>query len=327
MKQIVLQSPGEFVEREASAPSHSPQEAIVRIHKVGVCGSDFHAFAGRHAFYTYPRVLGHELAGEVVEIGPNDAEIRPGDRCAIEPYISCGRCKACKLGHTNCCEQIRVIGIHVDGGMQGLLSVPTSLLFKSSKLSFDELALIETLGIGAHAVDRSNIAPGESVLVIGAGPIGLAVAEFAKVAGANVCIIEKNPWRKSFATSLGFKAISESDGHVYDVVFDATGSSASMSASLSYVAPTGRLVFVGLTKDPITIDDSLFHQREMTIFASRNSRGQFPRIIRMLEEGKINTIPWITDRMPIADVPAEFKNLSSRPNLIKAIVDVEDLTS
>jgi 2-desacetyl-2-hydroxyethyl bacteriochlorophyllide A dehydrogenase len=327
MKQIVLQGPGEFVEREASAPEYaSSQEAIIRIHKVGVCGSDFHAFAGRHPIYTYPRVLGHELAGEVVKIGPNDSDIRPGDRCAIEPYISCGQCSACKRGHTNCCEQINVIGIHVDGGMQGLLSVPSSLLFKSNKLSFDELALIETLGIGAHAVDRGNIAPGESALVIGAGPIGLAVAEFAKAAGAEVCMIEKNAWRRSFAMSLGLKAISEVDGNLGDIVFDATGSSASMAASLNFVAPTGRLVFVGLTKDAITIDDSLFHRREMTIYASRNSRGQFPRIIRMLEEKKINTIPWITDRMSLAEVPAEFKNLPSRPNLIKAIVDVEDIT-
>lgn len=324
MRQIVLQGPGEFVERDAAAPNFSPQEALVRIHKVGVCGSDFHAFAGRHPIYTYPRVLGHELAGEVVEIGPNDAGIRPGDHCAIEPYISCGRCRACKLGYTNCCEQIRVIGIHVDGGMQGLLSVPPSLLFKSNQLSFDELALIETLGIGAHAVDRSGTASGQDALVIGAGPIGLAVAEFAKLAGASICILEKNAWRKSFATSLGFKSVSEPDGNLYDVVFDATGSSVSMAASLNYAAPTGRVVFVGLTKEPIAIDDSLFHRREMTLYSSRNSRGQFPRIIRLLEEGKINTLPWITDRMSLVEVPSEFKNLPSRPNLIKAIVDVED---
>jgi 2-desacetyl-2-hydroxyethyl bacteriochlorophyllide A dehydrogenase len=269
-------------------------------------------------------VLGHELAGEVIEIGANDFGIRVGDQCAVEPYISCGKCQPCRAGRTNCCEQLRVIGIHVDGGMQGLLSVPLSLLHKSATLSLDELALVETLGIGAHAVSRSGTRRGQSALVIGAGPIGLAVAEFAKAAGADVRVVEKNDWRKNFAVSLGMRAFSEVDGNLSDVVFDATGSALSMAQSLFYVAPTGRLVFVGLTKEPVSIDDSLLHRRELTIYASRNSCGQFPRIIRMLEERRINTQPWVTDRMPLADVPLEFKDLSSRPKLIKAIVDVEE---
>jgi 2-desacetyl-2-hydroxyethyl bacteriochlorophyllide A dehydrogenase len=324
MKQIVLQGPGEFTQREASVPRLVPGEAIVRIRKVGVCGSDFHAFAGRHPAYTYPRVLGHELAGEVIEVGANDFGIRVGDHCAVEPYISCGKCPPCKAGRTNCCENLRVIGIHVDGGMQGLLSVPLSLLHKSATLSLDELALVETLGIGAHAVSRSGIRQGQVALVIGAGPIGLAVAEFAKAAGADVRVVEKNDWRKNFAAGLGMQAFAAVDGDLSNVVFDATGSAISMGQSLSYVAPTGRLVFVGLTKEPVSIDDSLLHRREVTIYASRNSCGQFPRIIRMLEERQINTQPWVTDRMPLAEVPVEFKNLSSRPKLIKAIVDVEE---
>lgn len=324
MRQIVLRGPGEFIEREASVPGLVQGEAIVRIRKVGVCGSDFHAFAGRHPAYTYPRVLGHELAGEVIEVSANDFGIRVGDHCAVEPYISCGKCPPCKAGRTNCCENLRVIGIHVDGGMQGLLSVPLSLLHKSATLSLDELALVETLGIGAHAVNRSGIRHGHCALVIGAGPIGLAVAEFAKAAGADVRVVEKNDWRKNFAAGLGMSALAEVDGNLADVVFDATGSAGSMAQSLSYVAPTGRLVFVGLTKELVNIDDSLFHRREITIYASRNSCGQFPRIIRMLEERQISTRPWVTDRLLLAEVPLEFKDLPSRPKLIKAIVDVEE---
>jgi len=324
MKQIVLEGPGKFIEREASVPKlSSSSQAIVRIRKVGVCGSDFHAFTGQHPIYTYPRVLGHELAGEVVEVGNNESGIKAGDLCAIEPYISCGKCRACRTGHTNCCEKIEVIGIHVDGGMQDLLSVPVSLLYKSQKLSLEELALVETLGIGAHAVVRSGIKPEESALVIGAGPIGLAVAEFARIAGANVHLVEKNEWRKSFATSVGIRTSSHSDGDLADVVFDATGSAESMSKSLFSVAPAGRLVFVGLTKEPVSINDSHFHRHEVTICASRNSRNQFPRIIRMLEERQINVLPWITDRMNLGDVPVEFQKLFDRPELIKAIVDIE----
>ncbi|HEX3351400.1 MAG TPA: zinc-binding alcohol dehydrogenase family protein [Terriglobales bacterium] len=327
MRQIVLSNPGEFVKRDVSVPTFSPGEGLVRIRKVGVCGSDFHAFTGSHPIYTYPRVLGHELAGEVVEVGANDFDIRIGDRCAIEPYISCGQCKPCQAGRTNCCEKLRVIGIHVDGGMQEFLPVPLSLLHKSEKLSLEELALVETLGIGAHAVSRSKIGQGQSALVVGAGPIGLAVAEFARAAGADVCIVEKSQWRRDFATRLGMKAVAESGGLLSDVVFDATGSAASMSQSLSYVAPGGSLVFVGLTKEPVTLNDSLLHTREMTIYSSRNSCGQFRRIIRMLEESQIKTVPWITDRMALAQVPSEFKDLPRRPTLIKAIVDVEEARS
>ncbi len=327
MKQIVLRGPGEFIEREASLPTLSSASAIVRIRKVGVCGSDFHAFAGRHPVYTYPRVLGHELAGEVIEVGSNDLGIRIGDRCAIEPYISCGNCKACNAGRTNCCEHLRVIGIHVDGGMQGFLSVPLSLLHKSETLSLEELALVETLGIGAHAVTRSHIRAGQSALIIGAGPIGLAVAEFARLAGAEVRVVERSHWRKGFAASLGMNASAKSDGKLSDVVFDATGSASSMSQSLSCVAPTGRLVFVGLTKEPVVVDDSLFHKREISIYASRNSCRQFPRIIQMLEEGRINPRPWITDRMELGQVPTEFEKLTNRSTLIKAIVDVEEAAS
>jgi 2-desacetyl-2-hydroxyethyl bacteriochlorophyllide A dehydrogenase len=327
MRQIVLRGPGEFLEKDVSAPVLSPGAAIVRIHKVGVCGSDFHAFAGTHPIYTYPRVLGHELAGVVVEAGANEFAIKPGDRCAIEPYISCGRCKPCVAGRRNCCEQLRVIGIHVDGGMQSLLSVPLSLLHKSTKLGFDQLALVETLGIGAHAVKRSQLTAGESALVIGAGPIGLASAEFARAAGADVCVVEKNQWRKSFATSLGIKTLAAAGKTLADVVFDATGSSSSMSESLSHVSPGGRLVFVGLTKEPVALDDSLLHRREVTILASRNSCGQFPRIIRMLEEGQINIAPWITDHLRLGSVPAEFRDLSARPSLMKAIIDIEETGS
>ena len=152
------------------------------------------------------------------------------------------------------------------------------LLHKSATLSLDQLAMIETLGIGAHAVERSELKAGEQALVIGAGPIGLGVILFAKAAGANVQAVELNPFRRTFAEQLGAEATLEPGDRLADVVFDATGRADSMGKSLSYVAPTGRLVFVGLTRDPISIDDALFHKREITLYASRNSHGQFPEL-------------------------------------------------
>lgn len=324
MRKILLNAPGEFIDVTAPRPKPANGEALVRVHRVGVCGSDFHALAGKHPIYTYPRVLGHELAGEVVELPTNSNGLQVGDRCAIEPYISCGQCRTCRMGRTNCCERLRLIGVHVDGGMQGFLAVRIDLLHKSKILSLDQLALVETLGIGAHAVKRSNLRAGEDVLVIGAGPIGLAVTQFAAALGATVTMIEIKEWRREFVRKMGIEAIPAADGKVADVVFDATGSASTMGDSLNSVAPGGRLVFVGLTRDPVAIDDALFHRREVTIYASRNSCGEFQPIIRMLEENKINTEPWITDRLTLEEVPSRFKELPKKIGLMKAVVEVQD---
>jgi 2-desacetyl-2-hydroxyethyl bacteriochlorophyllide A dehydrogenase len=325
MKQIVLESPGRFTEREVPAPIAAAGQALVRMEKVGVCGSDFHAYTGSHPIYTYPRIIGHELSGVVLEAPANEKGIQSGDRCAIEPYMSCGKCRACATGRNNCCERIRILGIHVDGGMQEFLSVPLVLLHKSNRLSLDQLALVETLGIGAHAVMRSGLKEGEEALIMGAGPIGIAVAQFAAAIGAKVHLVERIEWRRAFVESMGYSASLTPEDRQADTVFDATGSAVAMGKSLAQVATGGRLVYVGLTRDPVCIDDSLFHRKEVTLLASRNSHRQFPRIIQLIEEGKIDTSHWVTDRLKLAEVASQFQLLPNRQSLIKAIVDVNGL--
>ncbi|HEY6445398.1 MAG TPA: alcohol dehydrogenase catalytic domain-containing protein [Acidobacteriaceae bacterium] len=324
MRQVILEAPGKFAEREAIAPVAQNGHALVRMERVGVCGSDFHAFAGDHPVYTYPRVLGHELAGMVVEAPANSRGIAPGSRCAIEPYLTCGSCRACAQGRRNACERLRLLGIHVDGGMQEFLSVPLELVHPSAQLSLDQLALVETLGIGAHAVDRSGLHAGESVLIVGAGPIGISVAQFACAAGASVHIVEKSEWRRALVGRMGYASSLTAEDRGADVVFDATGSAAAMAASLAYVATGGRLVFVGLTRDRVAIDDALFHRKELSILASRNSFGLFPRIIRLMEEGRINTSHWVTDRLHLSEVVSQFGSLPTRTTLMKAIVEVNE---
>jgi 2-desacetyl-2-hydroxyethyl bacteriochlorophyllide A dehydrogenase len=324
MKQIVLEAPGRFAEREAAAPAIKAGHALIRMKRVGVCGSDFHAFAGRHPVYTYPRVIGHELSGLVVDAQRNDFGIQAGDHCAIEPYMTCGNCRSCRQGKNNCCEHIQLLGIHVDGGMQELLSVPLALVHKSATMSLDQLALVETLGIGAHAVLRSGLVAGDQAMIIGAGPIGIAVAQFAAEAGSLVHVVERSEWRRQFVERLGYSASTMADGREAKVVFDATGSAVSMAASLANVSPGGRLVFVGLTSDHVMIDDSIFHRKELTLLASRNSFGLFPRIIRLIEDGKIDTSHWVTDRLKLSEVVSQFQELPDRKTLIKAIVDVEE---
>jgi 2-desacetyl-2-hydroxyethyl bacteriochlorophyllide A dehydrogenase len=324
MRQIVLHQPGDFQEHQIDAPKPAAGEALVRVHRIGVCGTDLHAFAGRQPFFTYPRILGHELGVEVVEAPANDRGIRPGDRCAVEPYVHCGNCRACRLSRPNCCESLKVFGVHIDGGMQPYFRVPVTLLHKSEKLSLDQLALVETLGIGFHAVERSGLQAGEDALVIGAGPIGLAVTQFATARGANVRVLELSDARRAFVGKLGVETLATAPAEPCGVVFDATGNAKAMEAAFESVAPAGRLIFVGLVLGRISFEDPLFHRREMTVLASRNSCFAFPPIIEMIENGRIDTSPWITDRLALGDVPKDFASLRQRPDLVKAIIEVSE---
>ncbi len=326
MLEVVLEKAGKFVAGDAPDPRPAPGEALVRIRRVGVCGTDLHAFAGRQPFFKYPRILGHELGVDVIEVvpGPDESDVQVGDHCAIEPYLRCGKCRPCRSGRYNCCESLECLGVHVDGGMRELFRVPLALLHKSDQLSLDELALVETLGIGAHAVERGGVRLGEKALVVGAGPIGLATMQFALLAGADVHVVEPSAARRDFVARFGVTASAEPDGTLLDVVFDATGNAAVMAASLRHVAHGGRLVFVGLTLDAVAIDDPMFHRREVTLLASRNSCNDFPRIMRLIEEGRIDALSWITHRMPLAQVPCEFAALRDTPGLVKAMIEVGD---
>jgi 2-desacetyl-2-hydroxyethyl bacteriochlorophyllide A dehydrogenase len=324
MRQIILAEPGRFATETVAPPAPADGQALVRVRRVGVCGTDLHAFAGRQPFFSYPRVLGHELGVEVIAVPPGDHGLRPGDRCAVEPYLACGHCGACARGKTNCCESLQVLGVHTDGGMCGLLAVPAGLLHKSERLSVEQLALVETLGIGYHAVERSGLKSGESALVIGVGPIGLAVVQFALAAGGRVRVLDLSDERRRFAQRFGVETLAEPDSRLADVVFDATGNRTSMEASVERVAFGGRLVFVGITRERVGFEGPLFHRRELTLLASRNSAGAFPTIIRQIEDGRIDTTPWVTHRLSLAEVPERFAALPGAPGLVKAMVEVTD---
>jgi 2-desacetyl-2-hydroxyethyl bacteriochlorophyllide A dehydrogenase len=322
MKQIALERPGHFVASDARAPVAGPGEALVRVHRLGLCGTDFHAFHGRQAFFTYPRVLGHELGVEVVEVPPNQYGISAGDHCAIEPYLNCGTCRPCRLGHANNCENINVLGVHIDGGMRELFAVPIDHLYKSSKLSFEQLALVEPLSIGAQAVMRSGLSGNDEVLVVGAGPIGLGVAQLALAAGASVRVLETAPARRELVARLGVETLAQPDEQWADVVIDATGNANSMAQSVHQVKFGGRVVWVGIVQGAVPLDDPVFHHREATLLASRNSSGHFPRLIRMLEQGRIDSSVWITQRLGLDEVIGRFDELSKQKEGIKTMVEV-----
>ena len=340
MLQISLEAPGRFAAHEAAEPERGVGEALVRVHRIGVCGTDLHAFAGRQPFFNYPRILGHELGVEVIEPGDDANGLRPGDRCAVEPYLTCGRCIACRRGRTNCCNELKCLGVHTDGGMRPLITVPARKLHSSARLDYDQLALIETLGIGAHAVERAEIRDDDFVLVIGAGPIGLSVIPFARLTRATLAVMDVSERRRNFArdhmgvrhalapgagvgeTAGALRAIGR--GELPTIVIDATGNAASMAATFELAANGGRIVFVGLIQGDVAFSDPNFHRRELTLCASRNATAATLReIIALVEAGRIDTRPWITHRFTLAETPEVFPStIAGNPAVLKAMISV-----
>jgi 2-desacetyl-2-hydroxyethyl bacteriochlorophyllide A dehydrogenase len=336
MIQVALEAPGRFIATECAPPVQAPGEALVRVHRIGVCGTDLHAFAGRQPFFNYPRILGHELGVEVIEPGSEPHGLKSGDRCSVEPYLNCGRCIACRAGRSNCCAELKVLGVHIDGGMRPEIVVPARKLHRSGALTYDQLALIETLAIGAHAVERAEITPDDFVLVVGAGPIGLSVVQFVQVRGARLAVIDVRESRLDFCARAldvthtivrGQGAVEQvrriGDGDLPTVVMDATGNDASMAGTFDLPAQGGRIVFVGLFSGDISFNDPNFHRRELTVLASRNALPQnFREIIALIESGRIDTTPWITHRFALADTPRRFAEMAANPGVIKTVIDV-----
>ncbi len=341
MRAIQLAEPRQFRVIDVPEPaSPGPGDAVVKVNRVGICGTDFAGFIGKMPFFSYPRIPGHELGVEVVAVGPGVANVKVGDRAAIEPYINCQACYSCSRGHTNCCENHQTLGVHCDGGLQPLFTIPARKLHVSKTLTFEQLALVETLGIGLHAINRANPKPDETVLVIGAGPIGLSVIEFAKLAGSRVIVMDLNEQRLRFARekmgiaetiqARGFeedvKAFTDlTAGKLGNVVVDATGSAKSMATAYNFVGFAGRLVWVGITPDAITVTQPLMHRREMTFLASRNALSpEFTRIIRLIEGGMLDTRPWITHTAPFEGMIDAFPGwMNPEAGVVKAMVEID----
>lgn len=341
MQTIVLERPGHFYLTDTPAPDEpGVGEALVRVHAVGICGTDLHAYRGRQPFFSYPRILGHELGVEIVALGPENepSGLAVGDFCAVEPYLNCGVCGACRRGKTNCCERLRVLGVHTDGGMRPWIVVPAHKLHRARSAPLEHLALVEMLCIGAHAVRRAQLSPGDPVLVVGAGPIGLSTIRFAQLAGAEVAVLELSAARRAFcAQHLGLEDGLIDAGHdISDqlrarfggelplAVLDATGNVNSMQQSFGYVANGGRLAFVGLVQADITFNDPEFHRREMTLLSSRNAtREDFAAVIAALDAGKVVVEPWITHRVgPDALIDAFPGWLDPTAGVVKAMLNL-----
>ena len=336
MKTLVCIRPGEFEYREADAPLAKPGHSIIKIRRIGICGTDLHAFEGTQPFFEYPRILGHELAGDLVDLDQAPG-FQPGEAVTIIPYLNCGHCIACRNGKPNCCSSIKVCGVHVDGGMVEYLSVPSCSLVHGRSLSHDQLALIEPLAIGAHAVRRAAIQPGEFVLVVGAGPIGLGTLEAARIAGGEVIAMDINEDRLRFCqerlrvlhtVSASGDAMEQlrriTRGDMPTVVIDATGSRKAINDAFQYMAHGARYVLVGLQKGEICFSHPEFHKREGTLMSNRNAtREDFGKVIDSLEKGLIDPTTYITHRVCFDGVKENFASwLNPANGVIKAMVEL-----
>lgn len=336
MKVLLCEEPGRISLTKRQMPTRGKGEVLVRIRYIGVCGTDFHIYAGQHPFLSYPRIMGHELSGIVEEAGPGSA-FAPGDAVYIVPYLACGTCQACQKGLTNACMNIEVLGVHRDGGMAEFLCVPETNLHKIGDISLKDAAMIEFLAIGAHGVKRGDIKPQDRVLITGAGPIGMAAMIFAKSRGANVTALDMRADRLNFArdrlnidhilpksAKTDSQILDITDGNGFDVVIDATGTVGAMEHGFNFLAHGGRYVFLSVVRQNICFSDPEFHKREATLFASRNAQpDDFAEVVRQIEAGHVPTDALNTHNGHIEDGPDLFVSWAKpETGVIKAIFSI-----
>lgn len=334
MLTVICDAPGSLRDEQREIPQRGDDEVLLRVKRVGVCGTDLHIFTGNQPYLKYPRVMGHELSG-IVEEAPADSHLAAGDMAYVMPYISCGKCVACRQGKTNCCVNIQVLGVHRDGGFAEYLAIPQGFVHKATGVSLDQAAMVEFLAIGAHAVRRANVKAGQRVLVVGAGPIGMAAMIFSKLRGAVVTALDTRRDRLDFcinhlgiASSVQISPEDEqqlaelSNNEFFDVVFDATGNPKAMERGFKFVAHAGTYALVSIVGSTISFSDPEFHKRETTLLGCRNATTEdFETVLDAMRAGMIPDAALNTHRMTLAEVSTEFKNLlDPSAGVVKAIV-------
>lgn len=326
MKALLCRAPGDLILTDLPDPG-APPPGWLRLTPthVGICGTDYHIWQGKHPFLAYPRVMGHEI-GAMVEAGGEGTTLARGTRVIVNPYLSCGTCIACRAGRPNCCTTLSVLGVHRDGAMCETILMPEGNLYPAGDLPGEAAAAVEFLAIGAHAVARTGRTDGRA-LVIGAGPIGLATALFARIAGQEVTMLDLAPDRRAFAEGLGFAVTADpapAPGEGFDLVYDATGNAASMSGAWAHAAHGGTLVLVGVVKDALTLPDPEIHKRELTILASRNAiRADFDRVTAAILAGRVPLDRIVTHRLTLEEAATALPRLATeRTGLVKAVIAI-----
>jgi 2-desacetyl-2-hydroxyethyl bacteriochlorophyllide A dehydrogenase len=327
MKSVCLKQPGDIALAEIPLASRGNGEVLIKVRSAGICGSDIGAYKGVNPLVTYPRIIGHEIAGEVVEVPEGEIDLRPGDRVILEPYVYCGHCYPCSIGHTNCCENLTVRGVHIEGGMAEYVSHPRHLLHKvPDNIPWAIVPLAEPLVIAMHAIQQAQTRAGEHVVISGAGQIGLLAAQYALTIGAIPVVVDPVDERLALAGNLGVvhtinpassDALAEiktiTKGRMAEVVIEASGDARAIRGAIDYVAYAGRISLVGWPKGEIALPTALITKKELTVRGSRNSVGQFPESLRLISEGKIDVAALLTKSVSLDDTPATVVDIAAHP--------------
>ncbi len=336
MKALICEKPFELNYVEVDKPTVKPTEVLIKVSAVGICGTDIHAYTGHQPFFEYPRILGHELCGTVHEIGSEVAKsLNVGDKVALVPYVACFQCSSCLSGKTNCCENISVIGVHQDGGFREYLTVPQSNVLKVDGVDDVTAALIEPFAISAHAVRRADIAPNETVLIVGAGPIGLGAAAIAAADGANVVVADTQEERRAHVREhLNLPVLNPLCDNFYEelkqffggdlaqTVIDATGNPTAMNSAVNHIRHGGKIVFVGLFKGKLEINDPDFHKKETTLMGSRNATMEdFCKVQRLMEDGTLKAGMMLTTTYDFDTVGNDYEqSVVKNQALLKGVI-------
>lgn len=327
MKAVYLQQPGDIKIAEIAKPARGKDQILVAVRSAGICGSDIGAYRGTNPLVSYPRIIGHEIAGEILEVPESETNFVVGDRVILEPYVYCGKCYPCSIGHTNCCENLTVLGVHIDGGMAQYFSHPRHLVHKApDNIPWNILPMAEPLVISMHAVTQPKTQAGEHVVITGCGPIGLLAAQYALTLGAIPIVVDPVDERLALAKKLGVPHIinpvtsdavkeisSLTNGRMAEVVIEASGAASAIRATVDYVAFAGRISFVGWPKNEIPLPTALFTKKELTIVGSRNSVGMFPESLRLISENKVDVAALVTKTVTLEEIPATVADISEHP--------------
>jgi len=326
----------EWVDRPV--PGLRRGEVLIRIRAAGICGSDVHGLAGQHPLMTLPRVLGHELAGQVEAVGREVAGVSPGDHVVVDPMLRCGHCRPCRLGRYNCCEKLEVLGVHTDGGFAEFIALPQAQVYAVPEdLPWETGALVEPLAVGAHGVARAKVTDGDRVVILGAGTIGLAALLAAKQHRVQTIVLDILESKLERARDLGAdrvlnpsaedavgRVMDFTDGQGAEVVLEAAGSPLAVASTVEYVASAGRIGIIGITGQEIPLHQSEFTRKEVDLTFSRNSLGQFPRVIGHITRGEMDPRALISHRFPFGEVGQALQLASEqRQEVGKVILEFE----
>jgi L-gulonate 5-dehydrogenase len=335
MKAGIIEKPGTLSVAERDEPKiRDPGDLLLKVARVGICGSDIHIYHGKNPFAVYPRVWGHEFAGEVLETGAGVERVRKGDRVVVEPIISCGTCYACRQGRGNVCESLRVMGVHIDGGCQEYIVVPAANVhILPPGLSWEEAALIEPFTIGAQAAYRGNIQSGDLVLILGAGTIGLTAIIMAKLAGAEVIAVDIVEDKLAYAKSRGAdhtvnaarenledRVRSVSGGMMANVVVDAVCSKQSFEDAVRLCSAAGRVVELSFNETPSEIAPLRIIKNEISVCGSRLQTKRFPVVIDYIRQGKLSLAGFVTRSYPVDQMAEAFNYVDKNNAAVRKVI-------